>query len=185
MTNAERILLALDRHLHHEVSLVLYGRAAIVLGYSQAPGNMAHTLDVDVILRTAQRASIEQDDEFWTAQEAVNTELSGSGLYFTHLFMEDQVFLRRSWEQHIVAISRPITRWLRLSRPSTLDLVLTKMMRGGDPQDMEDAAFLIRHDRLSRSQLEATFAEAQIPNVPELQEAFEHAKIRVLAMVDS
>ena len=46
-----------------------------------------------------------------------------------HLFEADQVFLRRDWERHLVPITRPPTRWLRLFRPATLDLILTKMMR--------------------------------------------------------
>jgi len=33
--------------------------------------------------------------------------------------------------------------------PATLDLILTKMMRGEDSQDMEDRAFLIQHDRIT------------------------------------
>jgi hypothetical protein len=34
MTNAERILRELDSHLDHEVRLVLYGRAAIAIGFA-------------------------------------------------------------------------------------------------------------------------------------------------------
>ena len=45
MTNAERILTVLDRHLDHEVSLVLYGRAAIAAGFDGAPEAVNRTLD--------------------------------------------------------------------------------------------------------------------------------------------
>lgn len=51
VNNAERILTALDRHLDHEVSLVLYGRAALVLGFPDASADMALTMDVDAIIR--------------------------------------------------------------------------------------------------------------------------------------
>ena len=36
MINAERIVRELDAHLDHEVRLVLYGRAAIALGFEEA-----------------------------------------------------------------------------------------------------------------------------------------------------
>ena len=37
--NAERILQAVDSHLDHEVSLVIYGRAAIALGFANPPSS--------------------------------------------------------------------------------------------------------------------------------------------------
>ena len=36
MTNAERILVTLDKRLDHEVTLVIYGRAAIALGFEKS-----------------------------------------------------------------------------------------------------------------------------------------------------
>jgi hypothetical protein len=120
---------------------------------------------------------------FWNAQSATNTELKSAGLYITHLFQSDQVFLRRDWEQHLVPIHRPPTRWLRLLRPATLDLILTKMMRGDDAQDMADIAFLIRHDRITPDNLERALGDAVIPDIVELHDAFERAKplVRSLA----
>jgi hypothetical protein len=56
------------------------------------------------------------------------------------------------------------------------------MMRGDDPQDMEDVAFLIRHDGVTRAQLEETMRRASLPDVPELHEAFAKARPRVLAL---
>jgi hypothetical protein len=50
MDNASRILLCLDRHLDHEVQLILYGRAAIQLGFLNAPEAVARSLDVDAIV---------------------------------------------------------------------------------------------------------------------------------------
>jgi len=37
--NAERILQAVDSHLDHEVSLVIYGCAAIALGFANPPSS--------------------------------------------------------------------------------------------------------------------------------------------------
>ena len=123
--------------------------------------------------------TLSNDDRFWDAQQAVNLQLRPQGLYITHLFRADQIFLRCDWEQHLVAIKRPPTRWLRLFRPATLDLILTKMMRGDDAQDMSDIDFLIRHDRLTPGQIEAALSEVVIPDLVELRDAFELAKPRV------
>ena len=122
MTHPELIVTTLDRHLDHEVSLVLYGRSSIG-------------------------------------------------------------FLRPEWESQIIPITRPPLRFLRLFRPATLDLILTKMMRGDDAQDLEDVAFLIRHDAVTRTQLEETFRRARLPEIQELHDAFAKARPLVLAMV--
>ena len=183
MTNAERILVTLDKRLDHEVTLVIYGRAAIALGFANPPDAVNHTLDVDGIIPVSQVEAFQADSNFWSAQEAANRELEKDGLYITHLFEADQVFLRRDWEQHLVPITHPPTRWLRLFRPATPDLILTKMMRGDDPQDMADIAFLIRHDRIRPEQVESAIAEAVLPDLVELRGAFERAKppVRELA----
>ena len=47
MINSERIVRELDAHLDHEVRLVLYGRAAIALGFNDAQ-DMA---DVEFLIR--------------------------------------------------------------------------------------------------------------------------------------
>ena len=109
MINAERILSALDRRLDHEVSLVIYGRAAIALGFENPPEAVTKTLDVDALIPVSQIARFRADFTFWDAQEGTNRELEKDGLYITHLFEADQVFLRRDWEQHLVAITRPAT----------------------------------------------------------------------------
>jgi hypothetical protein len=179
MCNAERILLTLDHRLDHEVELIIYGRAAIALGFENPPDVVTRTLDVDAIIPVSRVSDFRDDTNFWDAQEAANKELEKDGLYITHLFEADQVFLRRSWEQHIVPVTHPPTRWLRLLRPATLDLILTKMMRGDDPQDMADVAFMIRHDRVTAAQIEGAFAEIVIPDLVELRDAFERAKPRV------
>lgn len=97
------------------------------------------------------------------------------GLHMTHLFHENQVFLRPEWEQHIVPVLRPPTRWLKLFRPATIDLILTKMIRGNDPQDMADVDFLILHDHITAAQMEPAFATVRIPDIQELRNAFQRA----------
>jgi hypothetical protein len=183
MDNASVILLALDERLDHPVRLILYGRASLQLGFNAPPAETAESKDVDAIVPLTDLESLSADTRFWDAQEAVNLHLRPQGLYITHLFRADQVFLRRDWEQHLVAITRPPTRWLRLFRPATLDLILTKMMRGDDAQDMSDIEFLIRHDRVTPEQIEATLNDAVIPDLTELRDAFEQAKPRIRELV--
>ncbi|MEQ1854498.1 MAG: hypothetical protein ABMA01_23250 [Chthoniobacteraceae bacterium] len=182
MINAERIVCTLDSILDHEVSLVIYGRAAIALGFTNPPSAVANSLDVDVILRDSQTQSLDADDQFWDSQAAVNVQLDRDGLYMTHIFGERQVFLRRRWESEILPVLRPPLKHLRLFRPATIDLILTKMMRGNDEQDMQDVDFMIRHDRVAILQIEDAFRDAVIPDCIELRDAYERAKPTVLAI---
>jgi hypothetical protein len=182
MTNAERIVSTLDSLLDHEVSLVIYGRAAVALGFTSPPREVANSLDVDVILRDSHTDALDADDQFWDSQAAVNTKLDREGLYMTHLFGERQVFLRRQWESEILPVLRPPLKFLRLFRPATIDLILTKMMRGNDEQDMQDVDFMIRHDRVTQRQIEDAFRDAVIPDVVELRDAYALAKPTVLAL---
>jgi hypothetical protein len=64
---------------------------------------------------------------------------------------------------------------LKLFRPATIDLVLTKMMRGIDEQDMADAEFMIRHDHITESQLLEAFAQMRTIELVELRDAFAKA----------
>ena len=69
---------------------------------------------------------------------------------------------------------------MRLPNPRTWTQlflwVITKMMRGDDPQDPADIAFLIKHDRITPAQIESALSEAAIPDPVELRDAFERAK---------
>jgi len=141
------------------------------MGFDHVPEAVGRSLDMDVILRFSHAAELEADDQFWDAQAEVNAVLEKQGLYITHLFQEDQVFLRPEREQHIV----PVLRWLKLFRPATIDLILTKMMRGDDPQDMADVDFLIRHDHITPEQMEPAFATVRMPDIQELHDAFDRA----------
>jgi hypothetical protein len=175
MTNAELIATTLDGLLDHEVSLVVYGRAALALGFDHVSEAVGRSLDLDVILRFSDAASIEGDDQFWSAQQQLNQALEGSGLYLTHIFQEDQVFLRPEWAKHIKPVLRPNMRWLSLFRPDTVDLILTKMMRGEDAQDMEDIQFLVESEGLTPEAMEPAFAAVRIPDVEELRQTFQRA----------
>ena len=173
--NPTEVLLALDSELDHEISLVLYGRAALCLGFENVPPEFGTTQDVDGIIRLNQLSDLMEDGKFWEAQERANLALEPKGLYITHLFCEDQVFLRPDWERYLVPVKRPLTRWLKLFRPHAVDLVLTKMMRGNDSQDMEDIAFLVRHGGITTQEMEAACACVRMPDVQELRDAFERA----------
>lgn len=173
--NPSEVLLALDEELDHEVTLVLYGRAALCLGFAEPEAAFATTQDVDGIIRLSQLPGLMADDGFWEALERANQALDAKGLYITHLFSEDQVFLRPDWEKHLVSVNRPQTRWLRLFRPHPVDLILTKMMRGNDPQDMEDISFIIRQGEVSLTEMETAFTSVRMPDIQELRDAFERA----------
>lgn len=173
--NPVELVETLDALLNHEVSLVVYGRGALCLGYEQPLADFLNTQDVDGIIPMKQLEELVNDERFWDAVEQTNQKLEPKGLYITHLFQEDQVFLRPEWEQHIVPVLRPPTRWLKLFRPHTIDLILTKMMRGNDPQDMADVDFLIRHDHITSEQMEPAFATVRMPDIQELRDAFQRA----------
>lgn len=56
-------------------------------------------------------------------------------------------------------------------------------MRGDDPQDMDDIAFMVRHDRITPAQLEAAFRDVVLPDLVELRDAFRRARLRVRGIV--
>jgi len=173
--NPSQVILTLDQELDHGVSLVIYGRGALCLGFDGVPAAFQTTEDVDGIIRLSQLEELVNDEPFWDSVDRTNRILEPKGLYITHLFQEDQVFLRPDWESQILAVTRPQTRWLKLFRPHTVDLILTKMMRGDDAQDMEDVEFMVRHDGITPEQMEPAFATVRIPDVIELRDAFHKA----------
>ncbi len=184
MDNPTQVLTTLDRRLDHPVPLVLYGRAALCLGFDSTRSEFATTQDVDGIIPLDQADQLTDDPQFWEAIELTNKDLESKELYLTHLFREDQVILREKWKQNIVPLSRPETRWLKLFRPATIDLILTKMMRGNDEEDLKDIEFLLGHDRISSQAVEAAYAEAVVPDIPELREAFTKAKPIVIELAE-
>ena len=106
------------------------------------------------------------------SSQLVNRELEPAGLYFTHLFEDGQVVLRPDWLQYRVPLVRPGWSYLRLYRPATEDLILSKMMRV-DPQDRNDILFLVRQSDCDRRVLNAAFDRAQIPEIEEIVQAYQ------------
>lgn len=174
--NPDRLLLALDEHLDHPVRLVIYGRSAVWLGFDGAAAAVGRTRDVDGILSDADVGALNDDLQFWDARDAVHERFKDDGLYITHLFPASGVFLRQCWLEQIVPVTRLPLRHLKLFRPATLDLVLTKMMRGNDPQDMADAKFMIEHDRITKAQLNEAFALMNPIELVELRDSFQRAQ---------
>lgn len=178
MNFAQRILGELDKRLDSKVELALYGRAAFVLGFPDLENEFAQSYDVDAVLWLGQDAELEQKSNFWEALEAVNLSLASEGLYMSHLFGEEQVILRPSWRILRRSILGPWTN-LELSRLADEDLLLSKLMRD-DPQDREDALFLVRVNKWDRAFVQALADEARVPEISELQEEFVNAKRRLL-----
>lgn len=56
------------------------------------------------------------------------------------------------------------------------------MMRGNDEQDMADAEFMIRHDRITEAELMEAFAEMKPIGLVELRDAFARAQPAVLEL---
>lgn len=181
MNNPQIILAALERHLVRSTRVILYGRAALSLGYPGAGVELGATMGVDAILPAVELAAIAADDQFWRAVDRVNRELESRGLYMTHLFSDDQLILTPDWFARIVSIPTEGWQHLRVFRPATLDLVLTKMMRE-DPQDLGDIAFLLRQEPIRPAELRTAFSTAHVPELEEIRAAFAANQPRVLAL---
>jgi hypothetical protein len=61
---------------------------------------------------------------------------------------------------------------------------MTKMMRN-DPQDLEDIRFLLRHEQISRCDLEGAVRTARIPDLPDLRTIFAEMIPLVEALADT
>ncbi len=117
--------------------------------------------------------------DFWQAVQRTHIELEGDGLYLTHLFREIDVILQPDWLTRRVRLDLGFAK-LSVFRPASIDLVLTKMVRG-DEDDLQDIQFLLRRDPQTPDELVKAFALARVPEVPEIQALFSRAKSRVLA----
>lgn len=152
--------------------MIIYGRSALALGYTNSPLTYAATLDVDAILPAHEVKAMELNDGFWLAQEQTNLELENSGLYFTHIFEEKQVILGIGWFDRIVAITKYLFKYIELYRPASEDLLLTKMMRV-DPQDRQDMLFLLKTTEFRPVLFHQLLANPHRPPIPEIEEAFQ------------
>jgi hypothetical protein len=175
------ILETLDRHLDHAVELTLYGRAALALGFPSHELRHEMTQDVDAIIPLVQIDQLREDSQFWDARDATNAELAERGLYMTHLFTEADVFRLPDWVNRRVPIPGSFAH-LKLFRPATLDFILTKMMRGADPEDLSDIEFLLTQEPVTDAELRAAFDRIRLPDIQELRDAFRAAQPRVLAL---
>jgi len=181
--NPSRILLELDSRLDHAVELTLIGKSAIWLGYADPPTGYGVTADVDAVVPAEHSEVMDHDLAFWQSLKEANAALEPFGLYLSHIFEQHSVFLRADWSAHRVRVTRPVTNHLVLFRPATLDLILTKMMRGDDPQHMEEIQWMIHKDHISKQDMAACLAAAVIPDDdPVWQELFQQAKTVVLTM---
>lgn len=181
MNNPLFILQTLDRHLNHSVELTLYGRAALALGFPAHQPRHETTQDVDAIIPLAQLDQLRADEQFWDARDATNAELAERGLYLTHLFTEADVFLQPDWLNRRVPLVGSFAH-LKLLRPAILDLILTKMMRGADPEDLSDIEFLVGQEPMTDAELRVAFNRARLPDIQELRDAFRAAQPKVLAL---
>jgi hypothetical protein len=184
VNNPEKILTALDRHLERPTRVILYGRAALVLGFPGVSPELGATMDVDAILPSVQMAAIENDGQFWQALDLANRDLEPEGLYMTHLFSDVQVILTPDWLQRIVPLPSQAWRHLQGFRPSSVDLILTKMMRE-DPQDLADIQFIVCREAISPAVLREAFARARLPAIEEIHTAFAANQPRVIAFASS
>ena len=181
--NPTLILRELDSRLNHAVELTLIGKSAVWLGYDDPPEGFGATADVDAVVPAEYSEVMDHDLAFWESLKEANAALERFGLYLSHIFEQHSVFLRADWSTHRVRLTRPVTEHLRLFRPATLDLILTKMMRGDDPQHMEEIQWMITKDHISRAGMQDCLQAAVIPNDdPIWQELFQQAKTAVLAM---
>lgn len=171
VNNPQRILHTLDSFLEKETRIVLFGRAALALGYGDQGVRFGKTQDVDAILPTVELAKIESDGQFWKAIELTNKCLEPSGLYLSHLFTDHQVALTPGWLGKIEPIPSEKFEFLRLYRLSSLDLILTKMMRN-DREDIEDIRFILSQEKIGQPQLDSAFSDAKALEVPEVQKIF-------------
>ena len=182
MNNPLFILQTLDRHLDHTVELTLYGRAALALAFPSHEPRHETTQDVDAIIPLAQLDQLRADAQFWDARDATNAELAERGLYMTHLFTEADVFLLPDWLSRRIPISISFAH-LKLFRPAALDLILTKMMRGADQEDLSDIDVLLRQEPVTDADLRAAFDLVRLPDIQELRDAFRAAQPKVMALV--
>jgi hypothetical protein len=102
VNNPQHILKTLDSFLEKETRIVLFGRAALALGFGDEGLRFGATQDVDAILPSIEMSRIEADSQFWDAIDKTNKQLEPSGLYVSHLFTDRQVALTADWLEKVV-----------------------------------------------------------------------------------
>jgi len=178
MTNAERLLAAVDERLNGRVELTLYGRAALHLGFLNPPKDYALSRDVDAVLWIGQAEELIEHTNFWEVIEEVNVMFADQELYISHFFEESQVILTQEWRSKRVPVKGPWKN-LDLFRLGNEDLFLSKLMRD-DPIDRMDAQFIIDSGQFTQAQIRNVIQCARIPPVPEIVEQFERCSRRFM-----
>lgn len=130
ISNPLRILRTLDWHLSLPAELTVFGRAALALGYSQAPDLFNNTQDVDALLPLAWLEASNGHEDFWLAVLSTNAELQPDGLYLAHLFRETDVILQPDWLNRRLMIDVGLQK-LTVYRPGTMDNSRTLKERPG------------------------------------------------------
>ena len=181
--NPALILQTLDSRLDHEVELTLIGKSALWLGFDDPPLSYGTTQDVDAVVPAHQSDQVNDDLAFWDALSETNEELRAAGIYLTHIFEDWQIIMRKDWFARRLPVIRPVLKHIKLFRPATLDLILSKMMRGADPQHMEEIGWMIAREHIAREELLAAISSAHVPDEEEVAEAFAVARTSVLAMM--
>ncbi len=93
----------------------------------------------------------------------------------SHIFEYHQIILTEDWVEKRVPIRLPMLEHIKAFRPSTEDLLLTKMMRG-DTEDKKHINFLLREGRFSDEFLLQLYERAQLPDIQEIREIFSSLK---------
>ena len=57
------------------------------------------------------------------------------------------------------------------------------MMRGADPEDLTDIKFILKHEPVTKVELQAAFERVRIPDIQELRDAFRAAQPKVLELM--
>jgi hypothetical protein len=186
-SNPEIILRELNKQLSEPLELTIIGRAALILGYNPPilGEHAGQTFDVDLVIPSDQEQALDRNDSFWSALERTNDLLRTADLYLTHIFLETQIILGENWKDRRVRIALPGADNLVLFRPSSLDLLLSKMARADDPIDRADISQLIRRECFPQQTIEAAFNMARFPSEPDLIEQFEKAKTFIRSLYRS
>lgn len=185
MNEAWTIAGALDRHLSTPTEIVVYGSAALLLDKQFAERlSGRRTNDIDIVIPASREIQVDADRQFWESIESANRDLQPRGLFISHIFAERQVVLSPNWLEHLRSIEGPWEN-LRVKRPSTLDLILSKMGRGDDA-DLADVRTMLVLERAFSGHVitaEELAAAARTANVPEdYREIFPQARDRIIAV---
>lgn len=163
------ILTELNRLLNQQVELNIFGASALNLGFS---GNIGEkTRDVDLIIPAEDVPKVEANMDFWDAKERLNRNLEEQDLYISHVFEDRQIILTKDWVSRRVPIHLPLLDRITAFRPSTEDLLLSKMMRN-DAEDKHHITFLLQQGGFSDGFLQDLFNRADIPDIQEIRDIF-------------